>query len=280
MSVDGSPLWRASRWIAQRTLSDTVRRSVKNSFSAFQILPARIIGIARILESQAAEIRRLKSRLIILDGKFNQAIYGLPVSPEYKAQLISSPMLSSIAEVASIQENIRKAREHVFPGPQNLSSYLTHLNPESWLALGADRSKNLQEIQKAFPGINRSILIDPHSRAQGFTEYSQTDYLTGVLARTEQRFDLITCLDVIQRLSPLEQFHFLYQTQRLLSPRGALLISVPNLQEATVATDLYWADPLTNRSYSLSMLEQILRGYGNDVRVERQKLHVVIRFAK
>src|SRR4051812_24870312 len=93
MSPHGSKFLELIRFLANRFLTDSQRKKIKNFLAKLQTIPLKLLGVEALIQAQQAEIERMKSRLTLLDGKFNIALYGLP---QLENELKAMPMNSSL----------------------------------------------------------------------------------------------------------------------------------------------------------------------------------------
>src|SRR5579885_3507171 len=249
MSPHGSKLWEFTKFLANRLIPDGVRRRLKTFGAAVQRVPLKILGVDSQFERQRAEIERLKSRLVSLDGKFNLALYGVPRLDEYRASLLASPLLFELPP----------PRPSAAPTPPPLE--LEGKTPASILFLGLnapidgiapagaasaidpDRER-LEAFRKAFPKADAALA---------------TDLLSGLIALADRRFDLILCLNVLHQLAPREQSQVLALAQERLSPGGMLVLDLPDLTKSEISGDLYWADERNLRPYSRQLILDVLK---------------------
>lgn len=302
-SPHGSKLREFVRFIANVCLSDGQRKKIKGFVRALQSLPIKLFGINTIIHSQRSEIERLKSRLNILDGKLNIALYGMPgVEEEYRSStmvkglLCLNPLPLRVNQVVSEFDSFRK-----WLLPENYSTSVTNLQnvnnslPKQGLIVGlgfggiADNwNPWLKHTDKLYLNDTNVQFIQEAEKAFQIRFPNQhqerlcTDSITALLALSDVQFDWIGDFFRFQRLPPSEQLYFLHLAQERLNPGGGLLMTLPNLNNPKVRDDLYWADSKNLRPYSITMIKDVLGSYLGTVveTVDDSALTVTILYRK
>lgn len=278
MSPHGSKLMEFVRFLANRLLTDQQRKRIKTILAKMQQVPLKLLGVDSLIHAQKEEIERLKSRLTILDGKFNLALYGMPtIDEKYRAISVTNSFLSPFLNQYGNDTHFQNARftDVVLDWLKKLPelSLLSRFDPKRGLAIGLDFLDALEDLFQAFPDLSQIYLNESNSKllkisqdcwarkTQFQLEWLGTDPTTALLALSGGKLDLIVCLHRYQRLAPVEQNYFLNLVQECLTPGGIFLISTPNLLNPEIACDGYWSDCRNLRPYSASLLHQTLDSF-------------------
>jgi hypothetical protein len=261
-SPHGSKFKELIRFLANRFLTDGQRKKIKNALITLQQMPVRMLGIQDLLDAQYAEIVRLKSRLTLVDGKLNVALYGMPRIDEYRAQLLSNSLVAQL-EVPTALTSVRVGDASIDEdwSRKILSApMLDGFQPSRGLVIGLE--PGTMTLLEALPSISEMVRADLEDRPDvSKGQFVQADPINALLASGEASWDLIACVHRYHLLSPQEQPAFLHLAISKLSPRGVCLIIAPDLSFDAVAHDYYWSQPKNLRPYSISHLAAMLNTF-------------------
>ena len=276
-SPHGSKFIELIRYLANHFLTDAQRKRIKNFIARVQLIPLKLLGIESLMQSQKDEISRLKARCVILEGKLNIAVYGMPRLPEdYRSVPIFPPVFPMTASVAvnfprssdldealmslSVEENQDERRKFFL----TLMSrpLLEKLDPKHALLFGESDSVFSSFLLERFTQLEMlhcvgQINEKPQIGDKGRLSWMETDPMTGLVALSGLRFDMIYCSSSYSWLSPLEQVNFVMKVKECLNSGGVAILVLPDLSDATVMQDLYWKDSKNLRPYSLSLVKQL-----------------------
>lgn len=267
-SPHGTKTWEIVRYLANKFLSDAQRKKIKNGMARLQRIPLKALGIEAVVAAQEAEIERLKSRIVILDGKLNLAMHGMPRIAEFEAYRLSAGLVnqldlsdelgelvirlqSGVAAHTSregIEAITQKAKVSITDGLVIGASALlpwVETLPQARLVFCQPIADIARKAKVEFAGLPAST--------QERIELVSTSPLTALLAQGERRFGLIACFGVFQQLSSLEQIHFLDQASQRLTSGGILALRFPE-----ASSDHYWMQPGNLRPISLRMVQEVL----------------------
>jgi hypothetical protein len=290
MSPHGSKLWEMIRFLANRLLTDSQRKKIKTFAAKLQRIPLKLMGVEALIESQKTEIERLKSRLTILDGKFNIALYGLPqVKNEYKAYSLESSLLNRYQPPLGLEgwsdQYLARQREKETRAQWKKGMSLivnSSFKPKTVFISGLDTPELILELLQEFPSLETVFLNDTSSslmeacqnhldelqRTASFKiEWIHSDLITPLIALGQTHLDWVISFHRLQRLSPIEQLHFLSLCHELLSEKGCLALILSNLSHPMSTQDIYWSDVRTLRPFSLGMIQNFLEQYSGDLKV-------------
>lgn len=290
VSPHGSRTWEAVRYLANKFLSDAQRKKIKNGMARLQRVPLKALGIEALVAAQEAEIERLKSRVVLLDGKLNLAMHGIPRIEEFEpyrlgnalaTQLELPPELEELAtrlqagdEVAATAgeaEAIARRAEGVTSDALVIGVYA--LQP--WIdALPRARLVFCEPLADVARRARTELARVPDP-ARERIELICTTPLTALLAQGDRRFGWIACLGRFQQLSSLEQVHFLDQAVRKLVPGGTLVLRFPE-----PSGEGYWTQPGNLRPISLRMLQEALRRLAGSFSMESEAGSLTVVFRK
>ncbi len=243
-SPHGSKSWELTKYAANRMLSGPFRKKLKSLAHQLRTLPVRALGLDEIVRRQQAEIERLKSKLVLIDGKLKLALYGAPNLVDYRPVLLSEtplPLGDSFQNEEEDQTDVRATLS---------GSFFKDSQPEHALDLG-------EPVARLFHPALKSV------------EKTQGDPVSVLLSAREPRYDLITSVRIYERLSPREQSLLITLALERLKPGGALYLELPNLDSDEVAQDLYWRDSKVFRPYSLSAIRERARKLGVELEMEK-----------
>ncbi len=267
MSPHGSKFLEFARYIANNFLSDNQRKKIKALLTFAKELPQKVLGLQGTMDAQRAELDRLKSRVINLDGKLNLALWGMPVIDEYKPYLLSNLLSRQLEErfnSAEYQALLKQINELIFKGFELNSSHINLDQIKSVFIVGSPSNENLSQLINKMPQLNNISICEmnplliqalkTHPK-KSIIESIQSDPITALTAQFGNRFDLILCFNRWQQLSPKDQIHFLLSAEEHLAQSGSLCITLPKIN------DLYWADYRNLRPYSTNLLNTILTSF-------------------
>jgi hypothetical protein len=255
MSPHGSKLLELIRYLANLLLTDSQRKKIKNFLARLQQIPVRLLGLEALIQSQKEEIGRLKSRLTILDGKLNIALYGMPqVTPDFRPFELSQSILNRYEDVKQ-----PRPTHPINLKPLLIAAPLNSLQPKRALLLGSSSDLGFLDF---FPDLQEIYLNDPDhvnqpaaSRSHAALKTIVTTPMNALLAFEDSPFDLLICINQFQQLAPIEQIQFLTHIERQLTPGGVFLNILPNLSHPKMREDLYWSNPRNLRPYSMSLIQ-------------------------
>lgn len=291
MSPHGSKLWELCRYLANQLLTDSQRKKIKNLLFRLQRVPLKALGIEALIDAQKAEIERLKSRLTVLDGKFNIALYGLPkIQEDYRFTAMNNSLLvnsHSNQELDRYWDGVIQSRNSKEVLKEFQSSFSSSLisgeAPRKCLILGLDLPELAKDVLEKFPKLEGFYLCDTDSavleRTQqvvsensfpGKTEVLSTDLITALIALSSEQVDMILSQNRYQRLPPSEQVYFLHLVYERLKPGGVFYLSVPRLSSSEVAQDLYWMDPRNLRPYSSTLIQNMLKSFNGKCEMRQE----------
>jgi hypothetical protein len=263
------------RFVARGLFTAQQRKRIKVSLVRIAEMPSRLMGLQRVLDDQRAEIDRMKSRVVVLDGKLNLAMFGLPVLDDYRPYLISNSLLKQLDEKGGerqvLAEQDRLLTEVLNVNDRTLCGLaeLENFAPTEALIVGLDRPTIVSTLSATFPSLENAVVCDLNplllerlpersspelEKAMLPIECFQTDPLTLLISQGRRKFDLIVVFHRLHQMSPREQLHFLLMACDSLRPRGVLYIEIPDPSDAGT----YWADYRNLRPFSLSMVKTIL----------------------
>ena len=247
-SPHGSRLREWIRNLANRFLTDSQRKSIKSAFRRAEALPRNALGVNRLFDAQSDEIARLKSKIILLEGKLNLALYGLPPSHSYQAMPVNNSLVNALEPLAASPPAFK-------PDMDLLKSVAATYRLERILISTDFGAIDISTLLSAWDGggrPNEILAADPSS------ETMSTDLITALINRDDASLDGIFCLLRYQHLSPAEQERLVWLATRKLCAGGVLYLELPSIDYPGMLEDLYWRDPRNLRIYSLSRLKETL----------------------
>jgi hypothetical protein len=280
MANPGSGLLDFGRFVARGLFTANQRKKIKAALVSAAELPLRLTGLQRLLDGQRAEMDRLKSRLVVLDGKLNLALFGMPVLDEYRPYLLSNSLVKQLdekigeaqllVELDRILSDVQKVNVSTI---HDLAMRASGIQPCEALIVGLDLPDLPMAIRAAFPSLQSSVVCDVNplllkrftkgSPADIPIETIPTDPLTMLISQNQRKFDLIIAFHRLHQMSPRDQVHFMLLAVQALRPGGVLYIEIPDPANA----DVYWADYRNLRPISLSFAKSVLRGQAGELSV-------------
>lgn len=280
MANSGSGILDFGRFVARGLFTANQRKKIKAALVSGAEFPLRLTGLQRLLDGQRAEMDRLKSRLVVLDGKLNLALFGMPVLDEYRPYLLSNSLVKQLdekigeaqllAELDRILSDVQKVSESTI---RDLAIRTSGFQPQEALIVGLDLPALPVAIHSAFPSLHTSVVCDvnplllkrlPKGPPTDLPmEAIPTDPLTMLISQSQRRFDLIVAFHRLHQMSPRDQVHFMLLAVQSLRPGGVLYIEIPD----PANPDVYWADYRNLRPISLSFAKSVLRGKSGELSV-------------
>ncbi|MFA5022567.1 MAG: methyltransferase domain-containing protein [Patescibacteria group bacterium] len=155
-----------------------------------------------------------------------------------------------------------------------------NLNPNI-LDLGCGRGEWLKIIKQAgynALGVDQNETMVNFCKEQGLTAVTSNlfDYLK---TRRANQFNLVTAFHLIEHLSFSEQMKLLVEINRILTPRGLVIIETPNPENLSVANHYFYLDPSHKRPVPPLLLDFLLKEAGF-VNQEVLRLHPDLGWTK
>lgn len=257
MNPSGSKLTAYLRKSALTFTTESQRKRAKAAFFSVRTLLWKILGLNGVISQQSQEIDRLKGHSFFLEGKLNLALFGMPNISGYKAYTMSSGTINQLGlRLQKIESAFYLSRP---PLPKAIQDWLPTsgvvlsigYDSEFWKRLissSADKkviSDWLEEITSQASKDTAAVII------------SGTP-MDAILLQASGALDYLVVLSRFQQLAPLEQFGFLEEGFRALSPKGKCYLVIPSMKHG----EEYWADHRNLRPCSKSHVFEIAKVIG------------------
>jgi SAM-dependent methyltransferase len=252
-----------------------------------------------ILDKYSNQLERLKSRQTITDGKLNLVLYGRASRTNAESIFAENSIHDNdearhqmASLVLSGRGNPEKLKTRYLQRIDNLSkaNLFDFESPiVNMLDVGCQNGLVTNLFLKKFSKIKHVVGID--SEQMPFSEnincesnrFIQTNAID--FANTYNgKFDLITLVHSMQRLSPYDQYLILPLLRKSVEKNGYIYIEMLNIYEPTVLQDTFWLDPHNLRPYSISGILSFLEANGFHFRAgvydQDQNVHLLSDYLK